>query len=65
MSLRVVDLFFYFTGRDGSCWPQDGRKLFKRSFDLSEVKGVDERVINDAISVFIYLIGQIVEEIDR
>lgn len=45
--------------------PQDGRKLFKRSFDLSEVKGVDERVINDAISVFIYLIGQIVEEIDR
>lgn len=52
-------------GRDGSCWPQDGRKLFKRSFDLSEVKEVDERVINDAISVFVYLIGQIVEEIDR
>lgn len=50
---------------DGSCWPQEGRELFNKSSEQSEVKVVDKRAINDAIRVFIFLIGKFVEEIDR
>ena len=38
-----------------SCWALEGR----------EVTEVDKKVISDAISVFVFLVGQIVEEFDR
>lgn len=42
-----------------------GRELFNKFVDYCEVIEVDKRFIKDFISVFVFLVGSIVEEFER
>lgn len=53
------------TGSDVSCCTTEGRELFNRFVDHCEVTEVDKRLIKDSISVFVFLVGSIVEKFER
>ena len=48
-----------------SCCTIEGRELFNKFVDHCEVTEVGKRLIKDAISVFVFLVGNIVEESER
>ena len=52
-------------GSDVSCYTTEGRALFNKFVDHWEITEVDKRLIKDSISVFVFLVGSIVEEIER
>lgn len=52
-------------GSDVTCCTIEGRELFNKFVNHCEVTEVDKRLIKDAISVFVFLVGSIVEEFER
>ncbi|XP_078363180.1 mevalonate kinase-like [Oculina patagonica] len=52
-------------GSDASCCTLKGRELFNKFVDHCEVTAVDKRLIKDAISVFVFLVGRIMVEFER
>lgn len=48
-----------------SCCTTEGRELFNKFVDHCEVTEVDKRLIKDAITVFVFLVGSIVEKCER
>lgn len=52
-------------GTDLSCCTLEGRELFNKFVDHCENTEVNKRLIKDAISVFVFLVGKIVDDFNR
>lgn len=61
----LVSFFLCTQGTDLSCCTQEGRELFSKFVDHCETKEVDKKLIKDAITVFVFLLGRIVEDFKR
>ena len=65
LSILLINNLLSIQGSDVSCRTMEGRELFNKFVDHCEVTEVDKRLIKDAISVFAFLVGSIVEEFER
>lgn len=65
-SALILLIFLSIEGSDVSCCTMEGRELFNKFVNHCEVTDeVDKRLIKDAISVFVFLLGRIMEECER
>lgn len=52
-------------GTDLSCCTQEGRELFGKFVEHCESTEVEKNLIKDAISVFVFLVGRVVDDFKR
>ena len=65
-SALILLNFLSIQGSDVSCCTMEGRELFNKFVNHCEVtEEVDKRLIKDAISVYVFLVGRIMQECER